>query len=122
MKPTVLIAPERLKTCRQSAENVCKVCKTPDRCKDCYVDGIKSVIAEQEKRRSSHYRIRLRLLNNHPDVDTVPLRGIATRALTSCVTCSYRTEEVCQDCDVARLDELVQLCVDKRIRPSGHHR
>lgn len=122
MKPTVLIDPERLKTCRASVENVCRACKTPTRCRECFVDTIKSIIAEQEKGRSSQHRIRLRLLSNHPQVETVPLRGIATRALGTCVGCGHRTEEVCQECDVSRIDELVQLVVDKRIRPSGHHR
>ncbi|HVH46310.1 MAG TPA: hypothetical protein VM925_28410 [Labilithrix sp.] len=122
MKPVVLIDQERVKTCRQSVENVCRVCKTPDRCSTCYVDGIKTILAEQEKRRSSTYRIRLRLVNNHPDVDTVPLRGVASRAMMNCVGCSHRTEEICQDCDVSRIDELVQLAIEKRIRPSGAHR
>lgn len=122
MKPVVLIDAERVKTCRQSVENVCRVCRTPTRCNECFVDGLKSILAEQEKRRSSTYRVRLRLLPNHPEVDKVPLRGVASRALMNCVGCSHRTEEVCQDCDVSRIDQLVQLVVDRRIRPSDDHR
>jgi hypothetical protein len=122
VKPVVLIDEERVKTCKQSVENVCRVCKTPERCKECFVDGLKTILSEQEKRRSSKYRVRLRLLPNHPQVDQVPLRGVASRALMNCVGCGHRTEEVCQDCDVSRIDELVQLIIDKRIRPSGDHR